>query len=279
MQLEVLKNRIIWLKFFHGYVDRSFSVEIDRLCILGIYLSIFFLFCRMKNSLLLILFLFSFATIHGQSPAQKLIDNSIQYHDPDNKWDSWNPDLSFTVLYPGKPDGKRSVRFDNKKEEFNFVANYKEGKLVYSVKQGQAKATWNDSETIPESAAKQYRISTDRALMYRNYYVYLYGMPMKLNDPGTQIEPSVELVDFYGKKYNKIRVTYDQSVGKDTWYFYFDPATNALQAYQFFKDESKNDGEYILFEGEIIKDGIKIPKDRKWYYNNDGKYLATDVLD
>jgi len=126
--------------------------------------------------------------------------------------------------------------------------------------------------------AKQYRIAKDRALMYRNYYTYLYGMPMKLKDPGTKIHPDVTKVTKLGIEYNKIKVTYEESVGKDTWYFYFDPNTNALQAYQFFKDESKNDGEFILFEGELIVDGIKLPKDRKWYYNVDGKYLATDVL-
>jgi len=127
--------------------------------------------------------------------------------------------------------------------------------------------------------AEQYRISKDRALMYRNYYTYLYGMPMKLKDPGTKIHPEVNAVTKGGVNYNKIKVTYEESVGKDVWYFYFDTNTNALKAYQFFKDESKNDGEIILFEGEIVKDKIKLPKDRKWYYNIDGNYLATDILE
>ena len=102
---------------------------------------------------------------------------------------------------------------------------------------------------------------------------------MKLKDPGTIIDPTVEQVEFYGKSYNRIRVTYEASVGDDIWYFYFNPRTHALEAYQFFHDESKNDGEYILFEEikEIQK--VKIPRIRKWYYNENEKFLATDVLE
>jgi hypothetical protein len=234
----------------------------------------------MKYFLWFILLLTSVASSLSQSLALELIDNSIAYHDPSDRWSKWSPELSFTVLYPGKPDGKRFVSFDNKRGSFIFRAVYPEGDLVYEVKNTtEPKALWNDSEEIPEKMAKQYRISKDRALMYRNYYTYLYGMPMKLKDKGTHIHPEVGTVTKDGIEYQKIKVTYEQSVGKDIWYFYFDPITSALLAYQFFKDESKNDGEMILFEGEIIKDKIKIPKDRKWYYNVDGKYLATDVLD
>ena len=67
-------------------------------------------------------------------------------------------------------------------------------------------------------------------------------------------------------------------MGKDTWYFYFDPSTFALEVYQFYHDESKNDGEYILLSGEETVQGIKIPKTRAWYTNQANEYLGTDVL-
>ena len=50
-----------------------------------------------------------------------------------------------------------------------------------------------------------------------------------------------------------------------------------MEVYQFFK-EAKDSGEYILLSGiETIK-GIKMPKNRAWYYNKDDGYLGTDVL-
>ena len=129
-----------------------------------------------------------------------------------------------------------------------------------------------------ERRSKKYRVNPDRPNMYYNYYSYLYGMPMKLKDEGTNIEPDYEILEFYGKNYFRIKVTYDPKVGTDTWYFYFNTTTYALEAYQFFKDESKNDGEYILFEGLKEINQIKVPRRRAWYYNKDEKFLATDVL-
>jgi len=214
-----------------------------------------------------------------QQTASELLDKSIAFHDPKGKWDTFKGQLDFRVLRPDKPDGKRVVKINNKKATFDFSATYPEGELIYKVKSNEGSMSWNGSENIPADIAKKYRVSADRPLMYRNYYTYLYGMPMKLKDPGTIIHNDIELANFYGESYYKIKVTYDSVVGKDTWYFYFNLTTYALEAYQFFKDESKNDGEYILFEGLKTINHIKIPKDRKWYYNKDEKYLATDVLE
>lgn len=219
------------------------------------------------------------AILHGQDTADQLIDKSIAFHDPQNNWNSFKSNLSFTTERPDKPNGKRKVTIDNKSKTFSFWAQYEEGILNYSVDKKQPKALWNSSTLIPDEIAKKYRISPDRAIMYRDYYTYLYGMPMKLKDQGTIVHQEVTQVEFYGKKYDKIKITYDPEVGDDIWYFYFDPTTHALEAYQFFHDESKNDGEYILFEELKETQGIKIPRIRKWYYNKDEKFLATDILE
>ena len=112
----------------------------------------------------------------------------------------------------------------------------------------------------------------------RDYYVYLYGLPMKLKDPGTQLEDKVYTKSLNGESFLCLKVTYDAAVGKDSWYFYFDKKTYAMRHYQFYHDESKNDGEYILLSGEEIVQGIKMPKTRAWYTNQANAYLGTDVL-
>ncbi|MFT5737126.1 MAG: hypothetical protein ACJAU2_001115 [Maribacter sp.] len=48
--------------------------------------------------------------------------------------------------------------------------------------------------------------------------------------------------------------------------------------YQFYHDESKNDGQYILPTDAMEVQDIKIPKTRGWYYNKNDGFLATDVL-
>ena len=114
--------------------------------------------------------------------------------------------------------------------------------------------------------------------MLKNYYTYLYGLPMKLKDPGTIIHNEVVSKTFKGKDYWVLKATYKKEVGKDTWYFYFNKNTFKMEVYQFFHDELKNDGEYILLSEEETINGIKMPKIRAWYMNKDNKYLGTDIL-
>jgi hypothetical protein len=106
---------------------------------------------------------------------------------------------------------------------------------------------------------------------------------MKLKDAGTNLSDKVEKKTFKGKDYLVLKVTYDDAVGSDVWYFYFNPSTYAMEIYQFFKKdehgkEKSDTGEYILLSEEALVNGIKMPKARAWYYNKDDKYLGTDTL-
>jgi len=232
-----------------------------------------------RNIFLFIFLILSANVLISQMTATELLDKSIAFHDPKNQWEKFDGTLKFIVERPDKPNGKRKVHINNKEDSFSFWAQYEDGLLNYTVKNNQGSASWNGSKEISEELTKKYRISPDRAIMYRDYYTYLYGMPMKLKDEGTIIDPELTQLEFYGKTYNRIRVSYTPEVGKDIWYFYFNSENHALEAYQFFHDETKNDGEYMLFSElkEIQK--VKMPRIRAWYYNKDEKYLATDILE
>lgn len=112
----------------------------------------------------------------------------------------------------------------------------------------------------------------------RNYYTYLWGLPIKLTDSGTILGKQVEMSEFNSKKAYKLRVSYDPNVGSDVWYFYFDPKSYKLLGYRFYHDEAKNDGEYIYLEDEIKVAGMRLPKVRKWYTHQEDKFLGTDTL-
>ena len=51
-----------------------------------------------------------------------------------------------------------------------------------------------------------------------------------------------------------------------------------MEVYQFYHEEEKNDGEFILLSDLEMVNGIKMPKNRAWYYNKEEKYLGTDFL-
>jgi len=111
----------------------------------------------------------------------------------------------------------------------------------------------------------------------RDYYVYLWGLPMKLRDPGTQLG-GVKSTTFTDQDAYSLRVTYAPEVGKDVWYFYFDRETAALVGYRFYHDEAKNDGEVIVLEGEYEGHGMRLPESRAWTTHQDDRYLGTDTL-
>ena len=163
-------------------------------------------------------------------------------------------------------------------EYFHLTATKDGDKVSQELDKEECVLSLNGITKISDADAEKHRLSCQRARMMKDYYTYLYGLPMKLRDQGTLLDPEVRTKTFKGKKYLVVKVNYSEEVGKDTWYFYFDPTTYAMEVYQFYHDQPHNDGEYILLTGEEEVMGIKMPKKRAWYYNKDDKYLGTDLL-
>ena len=224
-----------------------------------------------------ILFLFLSTLSFAQMTSEQLLDKAIQYHDPNGKWESFNGILSVTMEIPDKSSRNSAIHIDLPNEFFMVNAQQERTLTRYTVHKGECGIQFN-GRVPTEEEKKQHNLSCDRANLYKNYYTYLYGLPMKLKDAGTNIDPKVEKKTFKGKEYLVLKVTYDQEVGKDTWFFYFDPQTYAMEVYQFLKNSKPNTGEYILLTDLSDVRGIKMPKNRAWYYNADDKYLGTDIL-
>ena len=214
-------------------------------------------------------------TINSQQlTGSQLLNNAIAYHDPSGNWSTFNGTINITMETPNNSNRESEIHINLPEEIFLLKATRDSVITTYFLDKGKCSTSISDSISDPTPK----RTPCETALLYKNYYTYLYGLPMKLKDSGTNISEEVTKKTFKGKKYNVLKVTYDEAVGKDTWYFYFDPETNAMEVYQFFKDESKKDGEYILLTEEVAINNIKMPKNRAWFYNKDDAYLGTDIL-
>ena len=117
-------------------------------------------------------------------------------------------------------------------------------------------------------------ITLDRALRSRNYYTFLWGLPMKLQDHGTDIDALASMEELDGKEYHVVRVPYE----KDIWYLYLEPETYRMAAYKFYQDEPNQKGEIIYLEGMTEFEGMKIPSNRTWYRTETPEFLGTDKL-
>ncbi|TAI48198.1 hypothetical protein EW142_11960 [Flagellimonas allohymeniacidonis] len=210
--------------------------------------------------------------------ANELLNRSISFHDPNGAWSAFNDTLEIELTIPNSSKRHSSVYINIPEEHFTLEVKKDSDAYVYELDKGTCKILFNGSTEISEEDKKTHRLSCERGNMMKDYYTYLYGLPMKLKDPGAILSPEVSKRVFQGKEYLVLKVSYQEEVGSDVWYFYFDPKSYAMEVYQFYHDEAKNDGEYILLTDLVEIGGIKMPKTRKWYYNSDQKYLGTDKL-
>jgi hypothetical protein len=230
----------------------------------------------MKNWTFFLL-LISMSSFSQEISGDELLEKAIQFHDPNGNWETFEGSFLVRMETPNSAPRESNIQINVSKEYFSVKAIRDTVSTVYTMRKGVCTAEINGNDNPSEVLKKKYSLNCERANMYKNYYTYLYGLPMKLKDEGTIIDQKVAKKVFKGKEYLVLKATYKQEVGKDTWYFYFDPITYAMEVYQFFK-VAKDSGEYILLSGLETINGIKMPKDRAWYYNKNGGYLGTDIL-
>ncbi|MCM8571031.1 DUF6503 family protein [Gramella jeungdoensis] len=239
---------------------------------------------KLKVTGLLIAVLFAALSCKNEEEkAEDVVLKSIAYHDPSNKWKTFSDTLNIELSMHDKPSRFSKVVIDFPNEYFSLEARTDTITKTYIIDENECILKLNGRQEFSSEEAENNDLNCDRANLYKDYYEYLYGLPMKLLDLGTNLE-SLEEVTFMDKEYLKVNVTYDEGVGSDVWNFYFNPQTYALEAYQFFKtDETSGEiipdsGEYILLEGIEEIEGIKMPKTRRWFYNSNDKLLGTDIL-
>ncbi|PIB28578.1 DUF6503 family protein [Maribacter sp. 4G9] len=208
----------------------------------------------------------------------QLLEKAIAYHDPNGQWKQFQGKMAIIMTTPDANTRRTQLELDLPSRYFKSSVRKGNHTVEYIMNRGECKLLFNNSPVIADSYRDSLQITCERAKKMKDYYTYLYGLPMKLKDPGTLIDSKVLRKDFKGMEYLVLKVRYDENVGSDTWYFYFDPTNYNMEVYQFYHDESKNDGEYILLSEEMLVSDIKMPKVRAWYYNKDDKYLGTDDL-
>ncbi len=212
------------------------------------------------------------------SRSAALIEQTIAFHDPQGLWQEGVFRLVLEETRPDGPSRKTMLLVDNTSGRFE-IATQRDGAQIDGVlADGGCEMRLDGSTQFSDEDKEKYRLTCERLEWLRNYYVYLWGLPMKLLDEGTVLDTDVLDTTYQERPVQAVRVTYDLSVGSDIWYFYLDTETHALAGYRFFHDEAKGDGEYITLEGQIEAGGLRLPKSRSWFTNAEDRYLGTDTL-
>jgi len=142
---------------------------------------------------------------HAQITADQVIDNSINYHDPNGLSADKEATFHFIETRPKAPDRKTTVMLHPHEERYQLTRQADDLEIVTTLSSGTYSHLVDDR--APSSAEiEQYRLEDARSDVMRTYYNYLWYMPMKLNDPGTIIDPTVKSANFFGKEALEIRV-------------------------------------------------------------------------
>lgn len=112
---------------------------------------------------------------------------------------------------------------------------------------------------------------------YHNLMFYFYAMPFVLADPGINYT-SVEPTELQGKKYEGIKISYNDGVGdssKDEYILYYNPDTYVMEwlAYTVtFRDQKQsNDWHFVKYEKWQEVNGFQLPRKMVWWNVKDGK--------
>lgn len=210
------------------------------------------------KKLVFILFVIPFISF-SQSGVQQLVNKALAYHDPNGAWAELQAVFYFVETRPNGADRKSTFELNNRIGKWRLNRNDEE---VYEV---------NGEEAVVLKGDK----ATERGLFLRNYYLYLWGLPMKLKDASTPEITNEPNESVNNRECYVLRVPYEA----ETYYFYFDQETGQMLQYKFYKDEEAGKGELITLEEEITVQGLRIPKKRSWYTLPEMKYLGTDILD
>ncbi len=209
--------------------------------------------------------------------SRELLDRSIAYHDPQGRWARGAFQITDQSTRPDGTTRRTVLRFDNSRGRFEMETVRDGRTLAIVVENDKAEARLDGKADLSAEDIQRHRLAPEQLLGWRNFYLYVWGLPMKLKDPGTRLDPKVKEMDFHGRAAYELRVTYDESVGKDTWYFYLDRETHALVGHRFHR-ASAGDGEYTVFSEELSGQGLRLPRVRKWHKNRGDELFITHTI-
>jgi len=115
------------------------------------------------------------------------------------------------------------------------------------------------------------------AVFYHNLMFYFYAMPFVVADDGINYSET-ESLEFEGKIYPGIRITYDAGVGvspEDEYFIHYNP-TNYQMAWlgytvTYYSKEKSKKIKWIHYDDWEVYNGLLFPNSMNWFQSVDGQ--------
>lgn len=230
--------------------------------------------------LLLPLVLLLSSSNHQNTPCQNgayILTQSIKLHDPHSSWQNASFDMVIREPRLSNPGRFSNVQLDMSTGTFRLERDRNNHISTHIVDASGQPSTLLDGkkETGPELIEK-YRLQPERNANYRAYYEFMYGLPMVLNEEGYTMKTVNETV-FDGQKAVAIDFELATPMIASSWRVFFSADDYRLLGLETLGDKPE-EGEYLVFNGNVGIEGMNLPRFRHWYNKQTDEYLGSDIL-
>lgn len=211
------------------------------------------------------------------------LQQSIAYHDPSTEWATFDDTLRVIAKRPGGEVRYSTMYIDVARNIFSIEDSTASHVISYQWAGDSCRIWLNGSADFTAAQRDSLQLTCDRLLVLKDYYTFLYGLPMKLADRGVNLIDTLHHQTFKGKNYVVLQALFSAANAKHVWYFYLHPDTYRMEAYQFFETDHNGSilpetGQYVLLDGEFFVGGMNLPKERTWFTNKNDTFLGKDIL-
>lgn len=209
---------------------------------------------------LVITFYFSSCTITEPPTPDAILKKCIAYHGGLKNWQQFESNWSMI---------SNSSHTNDLDEKITISIDVPRDKFCYQNDRRNVSVCFTDTICTTEKPAG----IKDNYGWTKNFYTYIWGLPMKLKDPGTVLLDSVGSSEFNNSPCHEIYVHYEN----DTWTYYVNKKTNRLEGIKFIMNADKSHGEIVEFKGDLKISGVVMPSERIWF-DLSKKPIGTDKM-
>ena len=129
-----------------------------------------------------------------------LLKKSIDYHDPEENWQQFKSRLYLIHTDTIGKEAPFEIEIDNNTGYFSHISHQDDKEIIKGISpDGTAFFLIDGRQEISDEERKKYKLTPKSAEGTRNFYLHLYGLPMKLTDAGTLVSDSIYKENFHGK--------------------------------------------------------------------------------
>ncbi|WP_438422404.1 DUF6503 family protein [Aquimarina macrocephali] len=214
-----------------------------------------------------------------QLDTQAILQKSIKTYDPDNHWSITNLKIHIQEPRISNPHRYSILKMDNKDNSFELTRNRGQHISTHIIDEKGISRTLLDGEINTDSIQiKKYRLQPERNLSYQKFYQHLIGLPMSLDNATVDTFGKTSKTIFNDTDSYKIELVLKEVIFSKYWNIYISQEDYTLLGIEIVFPDDPTKGERLYFSGNIVIDGVTIPRIRHWHEYDTDAYSGSDII-